>query len=69
MSLPGLRGFFLTDVNDTSKLAALNAEGADGYGEAYAYFPNDGDPGLGGRRHGRMGGDTRAAVAPFAAYR
>eukprot|EP00198_Chlamydomonas_reinhardtii_P006618 XP_001695954.1 predicted protein [Chlamydomonas reinhardtii] len=65
----GLRGFFLTDVNDTSKLAALNAEGADGYGEAYAYFPNDGDPGLGGRRHGRMGGDTRAAVAPFAAYR
>ncbi|KAG2434057.1 hypothetical protein HXX76_007785 [Chlamydomonas incerta] len=65
----GLRGFFLTDINDTSKLAALNAEGAGGHGDTYAYFPNDGDAGLGGRRHGRMAGDTRAAAAPFAAYR
>ncbi|KAG2453869.1 hypothetical protein HYH02_002076 [Chlamydomonas schloesseri] len=65
----GLRGFFLTDVNDTAKLAELNAEGAAGHAEAYAYFPNDGEPGLGGLRHGRMAGDTRAAAAPFAAYR
>ncbi|KXZ55605.1 hypothetical protein GPECTOR_2g1155 [Gonium pectorale] len=64
----GVRGFFLTDQNQTESLLRLNAEGT-AHNESYAFFPNDGHPLLGLMRHGTMSGDTRAAVAPFAAHR
>ncbi|PNH04610.1 hypothetical protein TSOC_009207 [Tetrabaena socialis] len=65
---PGIRAFILTDQNATGSLLRLNAEGA-AHGESYAFFPDDGDPLLGALRHGSKQGDTRAAVAPFAAHR
>ncbi|GFR48863.1 hypothetical protein Agub_g10817 [Astrephomene gubernaculifera] len=64
----GIRGFILTDQNETQALLRLNADGKP-HNESFAFFPNDGDPLLGMARHGTMQGDTRAALAPFAAHR
>lgn len=64
----GLRAFVLTDQDQEEALAHLNAEG-DPHNESYAFFPDDRDQRLGGAAHGTKQGDTRAAVAPFAAHR
>ncbi|KAG2501562.1 hypothetical protein HYH03_000069 [Edaphochlamys debaryana] len=59
-----VRSFYLAD--NAHALAALNE---NDHNEVYAYFPSDGSEELGGRFRGGKSGDTRAAVAPFAAHR
>ncbi|GIL79929.1 hypothetical protein Vretifemale_9167 [Volvox reticuliferus] len=61
-----VRAFFLTDSR--TALRGLNTRRGPA-GEAYAFFPSEGAPELGGWFRSLRGGDTRVAVAPFAAHR
>ncbi len=61
-----VRAFLLTDSQ--SALPLLNERGASA-AEAYGFFPSEGAPELGGVVRSLRAGDTRAAVAPFAAHR
>ncbi|GLI68035.1 hypothetical protein VaNZ11_012358 [Volvox africanus] len=63
-----IRAFILIDQDLEESLTRLNLEG-EVHNESYAFFPDDRHDLLGGTAHGTKQGDTRAAVAPFAAHR
>lgn len=58
--------FFLTD--NASSVPALNSHGK-AHNEGYGYHPDEGQGENGPEFHGYKKGDTRHALAPFAAHR